>query len=524
MTLAGPPLSRSVDLSRLLEQGLGQEPDAIAISSMNDSLSWRELERQSQNLASNYSDIGLGRGDRIVSLLPNRLQVVVHYLACLRAGFVAVPLNYRYLAHDIDYAIGLTSPRLMVAHAERADDIAQCSGIAGLELGGLSVGGRLPGFSAFEPLTERAAAAAAPDRPGPDDPAVVFFTSGSTGRPKGVTHTQRSLSHIVSSLGAAYQITEKDTILPVSSFSHMLAQVMSYAALAVGGSAVVAKDIDAGAVMPLMRHHQPTVIAMMPYALTEMVYASQDSDPAFRNLRMCDCGGDKVATDLQKKFQEVSGVELSEGYGETEAGIVIHNPPAGAIVHGSVGLAMPGNEFSIRDAKGNDLGAGEEGVLWIRSPSVMSGYFGEPAATAKVMEDGWLNTGDLLRFDDRGYFWFRGRQKQIIIHDGSNISPQEVENVLLENDAIEAAAVVGVPDTLHGQNIRAYVVLKPGTKKLPAAQILKMARDRIGYKAPEEIVAVKALPESAAGKIDRVALAKMAAADVSPSRAPSHTA
>jgi len=521
MTLIGPPLNRSVDLSRLLERGLGQAPDAIAVSTMNDGLSWRALETQSQNLASNYVNLGLRRGDRIVSLLPNRLQVLVHYLACLRAGFVAVPLNYRYLAHDIDHAIGLTAPRLMVAHAERADDVSQCAGVAKLDLGGLSVGGELPGFGAFEPLTERAAAVASPGRPEPQDPAVVFFTSGSTGQPKGVTHTHRSLGHIVSSLGAAYRITGKDIILPVSSFSHMLAQIMSYAALAVGGSAVVAKDISAGAVMPLMRHHQPTVIAMMPYALTEMVYASHDDDPAFQNLRMCDCGGDKVATDLQKKFQEVSGVELSEGYGETEAGIVIHNPPDGAIVHGSVGLAMPGNEFSIRDASGKELGAGEEGILWIRSPSVMSGYFGEPAATAEVIKDGWLDTGDLLRFDDQRYFWFCGRKKQIIIHDGSNISPQEVENVLLENDAIEAAAVVGVPDTLHGQNVRAYVVLKPGIKKLPAAEILKRARDRIGYKAPEEIFAIKELPENAAGKIDRIALAKMAAADVSPTHAAS---
>lgn len=518
MTITGPTLDRTVDLSRLLEPGLAQKPDAIAISAMNDSLSWRGLEAQSQNLASSYADLGLRRGDRIVSLLPNRLQVLVHYLACLRSGLVAVPLNYRYLAQDIDYAIGLTEPRLMVAHAERADDISRCAGVADLELGGLSVDGDLPGFGAFQPLTERAAATVPPDRPGPDDPAVVFFTSGSTGRPKGVTHTQASLGHIVSSLGATYQLTEKDTILPIASLSHMLAQIMSYAALAVGGSAVVAKDISVGAVMPLMRHHQPTVLAMMPYALTEVVYASEDSDPAFQNLRMCDCGGDKVATDLQKKFQEVSGVELAEGYGLTEAGIVTHNRPEGPIVHGSVGPAMPGNEFAVRDPNGEDLPAGEEGVLWIRSPSVMSGYFGDPVATAEVIKDGWLNTGDLLRFDDQGYFWFCGRKKQIIIHDGSNISPQEVENVLLQHDAIEAAAVVGIPDTLHGQNIRAYVVLKPGIGQLPAAEILGMARDRIGYKAPEEIVAIGRLPENAAGKIDRVALAKLASADVSPSR------
>lgn len=518
MTLAGPTLDRSVDLSRLLEKGLRETPDAIAVSSMSEEVTWRELDAQSHNVASNYLSLGLRRGDRIVSLLPNRILLLVHYLACLRAGFVAVPLNYRYLARDIDYAIGLSKPRLMIAHKERADDIAQCTSVADLELGGLCVDGKLPGFDAFEPLMESGAIVASPARPGPEDPAVIFFTSGSTGRPKGVTHTQRSLGHIVCSLGAGYRMAKTDTVLPVSSFSHMLAQIMSYAALAAGGRAVVADDIGVDAVMRLMRRHQPTVIAMMPYAMTGIVYASQQSDAAFAKLRMCDCGGDKVATDLQARFQELSGVELAEGYGLTEVGIVTHNPPDGAIVHGSVGPAMPGSEFSVRNAQGEELGKGEEGILWIRSPSVMSGYFGQPDETAAAIEEGWLNTGDLLRFDDKGYFWFCGRKKQIIVHDGSNIAPQEVEDVLLENDAIEAAAVVGVPDTLHGQNIRAYVVLKPGMDDLPAADILKAARDRIGYKAPEEIIAVDQLPENAAGKIDRVALARMAADDVSPSR------
>ena len=140
----------------------------------------------------------------------------------------------------------------------------------------------------------------------------------------------------------------------------------------------------------------------------------------------------------------------------------------------------------------------------------MIGYWGDPAATAETVVDGWLDTGDVMSADEDGYLWFHGRQKQIIIHDGSNICPQEIEQALLEHGDIDAAGVVGVHHLVHGENVRAYVTVKPGATRPTAQALIDFARARVGYKAPEEIVFLDAMPLNATGKLDRMALKEMA--------------
>ena len=146
----------------------------------------------------------------------------------------------------------------------------------------------------------------------------------------------------------------------------------------------------------------------------------------------------------------------------------------------------------------------------------MIGYWARPDATAETLVDGWLDTGDLVAADSDGYLWFRGRKKQIIIHDGSNISPQEVEESLLDHPAVEAAGVIGIHDLLHGENVRAYITLKPGVSPPTVAELIKFSRDRVGYKAPSEIIVLKEMPVNATGKFDRVALKNLAEAALTP--------
>ncbi len=154
---------------------------------------------------------------------------------------------------------------------------------------------------------------------------------------------------------------------------------------------------------------------------------------------------------------------------------------------------------------------GAEGRLWIRSAANMIGYWNRPDATAETIVDGWLDTGDVVAADEEGYLWFRGRQKQIIVHDGSNITPQEIEESLLEHPAVASAGVIGIHNLLHGENVRAYVELKPGVAPPTAAELIKFSRASVGYKAPEEIVFLDAMPLNATGKVDRVALKRLAA-------------
>jgi acyl-coenzyme A synthetase/AMP-(fatty) acid ligase len=204
---------------------------------------------------------------------------------------------------------------------------------------------------------------------------------------------------------------------------------------------------------------------------------------------------------------------VSEGYGMTEIGLAALNPPMGVDKLGSIGVPSPGFAFSIRDEQGCETRAGEQGRLWVRTPTQSPGYWNDPQASAEVVRDGWFDTGDVMKVDDDGYVWFCGRQKQIIVHDGSNISPQEVEDALLQHPAVESAGVVGVHDLMHGENVRAYVELKPDMPRPKTGDLIQFARARVGYKAPEEIVVLDAMPLNPTGKVDRAALKKVAAGD-----------
>ncbi|MGB6428911.1 MAG: AMP-binding protein, partial [Methyloceanibacter sp.] len=203
----------------------------------------------------------------------------------------------------------------------------------------------------------------------------------------------------------------------------------------------------------------------------------------------------------------------SEGYGLTETGLAARNPPSGLDKLGSIGLPSPGFTFSLRDGQGQQAADGKEGRVWLKTATEMLGYWNDPQATAEVNRDGWFDTGDVMKADQDGYLWFCGRQKQIIVHDGSNISPQEVEDALLDHPAVESAGVVGVHDLMHGENVRAYVTLKPGAKRPKAAALIEFARAHVGYKAPEEIVFLDAMPLNPTGKVDRAALKALAAGD-----------
>ncbi|MEM6762577.1 MAG: AMP-binding protein, partial [Pseudomonadota bacterium] len=215
--------------------------------------------------------------------------------------------------------------------------------------------------------------------------------------------------------------------------------------------------------------------------------------------------------ELEDRFEELTGLRLSELYGMTEALDIAITPSGGPNKKGSAGPLGPGVEASVRDADGTELGPGEEGRLWVRYAGNTIGYWRRPNATNEVLVDGWLDTGDVVRFDDDGYLWFRGRRKQIIVHDGSNIAPQEVEAALVAHPAVARAGVVGVDDVRHGENVWAFVTFHPDTATPTQDDLIAFARERVGYKAPDVIIALDTMPVTAVGKTDRTTLKRIAA-------------
>ena len=508
MPLEGRSLNAPVDLRDLLLVGLHAEPDAVAVVSATDAMTWRELEDASDRLARNYVALGLQAGDRIASLLPNRILLLVHYLACFRAGYVTTPLNYRYAPREIDHALEVSGARAIVAHAERGDDL-HASALSG---GLLQIG--LEGALGDGPTLEQLVA----DDPGPirltppdiGAPAAIFFTSGSTGPAKGVTHSLDSLGWMAASAVDGFELTADDTFLPGSSMSHVGSFLWALASFSVGAHVVVARTFDAGEILPLLRAHGPTILAMIPAALTALVRDHDVTADDFASLRLARAGADKVSLELEHEFQALSGLLIDEGYGMTEVGLATLNPPRGPIKKGSIGRPVGGFAVCVRDEARCECANDTVGRVWIRTRSQTIGYWDNPEATAEILRDGWLDSGDLARADEDGYLWFFGRKKQIIVHDGSNISPGEVEEALAEHPAVQLVGVVGIHDEVHGENVRAYVTIKEDTDRPTSQELIEFARERIAYKAPEEVVFLDEMPVNPTGKLDRVSLKAMA--------------
>jgi long-chain acyl-CoA synthetase len=512
-------------LNDLLRPGLDAGPDEVAVVSAQRSLTWNELDQVASALAGGYRGMGLEPGDRIASLMPNRIDLLIHYLACFRAGLIATPLNYRYTAREIDHALEVSDARVILAHVERAEDIAASELVSGLELGTIAYRDAEPQHGGndepadaghgwrheFANLLDHEPIDIGAEEPDPDAPAVIFFTSGSTGPAKGVTHTRHTLRWMIASAASAFDLDSDDVFLPGSSMSHIGSFLWALAMFSVGGKVVVARSTDAHELLPLLREHEPTILAMIPAALSALIHDHDLRHGDFASLRMCRAGADKVSTELLHEFAAEAGFPIVEGYGMTEVGLATLNPPAGEIRQGSIGQPIGGFSISLRNDDGEPIeAAGEVGRIWIRTRSRMAGYWQAPDATDEVVIDDWLDSGDLARADEDGYLWFFGRKKQVIVHDGSNISPYEVEGALVEHPAIALAGAVGVHDEVHGENVRAYVTLEEGAEAPSRADLIVFCRDRIGYKAPDEILFLDEMPLNPTGKIDRNGLKKMA--------------
>lgn len=516
MPFSGAPAHEPIRLGHLLDRGLARDPDAPALTSTAMQWTWRELDDATRRLAGNLLALGLKPGDRVASLMPNRIVLFVHYLACLRAGLVLTPLNYRYAVSDIDHALAVSKASILLHHRERQRDIDASEQAAGLPLGAViydEPGAPSPAKAlSFAALLDEGAPLHDLPEPDPDALAFILFTSGSTGKPKGVTHTHRSFGYLLASGAQSFEMGPDDIILPGISISGMAGIGYSMSVLGAGGRVDVARTYVDDELLTLLRDTRPSIIVMLPAFLDRLINEQDARPDDFRSLRMIICGGDKVSPILETAVREIAGLDITTNYGMTEIGFAT-SPLPGARRPGSIGKPLAGFTLSIRDDAGNEVPANTSGRLWVSAKSTMAGYWDNPRATAETIVDGWLDTGDVVSVDDDGFLWFVGRQQQIIVHDHANISPQEVEEALMAHDSVALAGVVGVNDPVHGENVRAYVMLAKGAARPTMQALIDFARARVGYKAPEDVIVLDEMPFNATGKVDRHLLKEMAARD-----------
>jgi long-chain acyl-CoA synthetase len=279
--------------------------------------------------------------------------------------------------------------------------------------------------------------------------------------------------------------------------------------IALGATVVLMPAFEPAKALDLIERWRCTDILILPAMLRFMVEEQERKPRDVSSVCLCLAGGDTVPVTLQQKFSSLFPVSVRELFGMTET-VPITCIREGAPRTGSVGPAMEAVDARVADLAGNPLGDGQVGELQVQSPANCVGYWDDPVATANTFTDGWLRTGDLVRRDSDGYFWFEGRVKQIIVRGGSNISPQEVEEPLYHHPAVLEAGVIGMPDPMHGEKVIAFVALREGFQ-VTEQELRDFVRSRIAdYKTPERILFLPALPKGLTGKVQRRELKDLA--------------
>ncbi len=404
-----------MNLGELLRARATSAPDDTALFCGDRTLSFAQLDASTDDLAAWLRSEGLVPGDRLAMLWPNAIEVVQLYFAAFKAGLIAVPINLRLKPVEIAWIVENSGAALCFSHPALADAVRTT---------GIRVLTELPAC----------AAAASTGPPVPDEaPALILYTSGSTGRPKGAVHTHRSLLVTGELCTQDFEETFRDVAKPrglvMTPLMHASGLYVLLASIRLGEPCVLLPTFDPAATLDALERYRCTITlalpAMMQFILEEQVRRPRDVSC----LRVIFAGGDSVPVALQERVREVMGVTMIEGLAQTETGPSIVNPVKAPKL-GSLGVVDRGVEVRIVDWAGNAAADGEAGELLVRSAAVCSGYWNNPSATAESLRDGWFSTGDLVSRDPDGYYWFRGRLKEIIIRGGSNISPQEVEEAL----------------------------------------------------------------------------------------------
>jgi len=504
-------------LGDVLRTTAARVPDQRALVFATEALTYRELDRQSDRIAASLHRAGIGHGDRIGLLFGNRPELILCYFACFKLGAIAVPLNHHYKGPEIAYAVGHAGAWALVVEAALFPEVMRVRPQLRTVQACYLVGeGAFADVLPFEELLT----ASDQGPPAPSitarDPAVIMYTSGTTAKPKGVTHTHFSLWHTIVNQAATRRLGAGEISLVSLSVCHIAAfagQVLT--TIHVGGTIVLLPVFEPEGLLDAIGTHEATTLQLLPAQLWDLVEHALAGGCEFGSLRCCIAGGDRVPPELQERFRDLSGLQVTETCGMTESFSYAMNPPFGAKRIGSVGLPVHATRLRLIDEQGEDVPRGQIGEILVKTDATMAGYWDDPEHTAKTLQDGWLHTGDLARVDDAGYYWFEGRRKEMIIHGGANISPLEVEDVLYQHPAVGEACVVGVPDRRLGEIVRAYVALRHDAAPGVTADELKqfVAHHIAAYKVPERIEVLAQLPLNAVGKVDRHELQERAIAE-----------
>jgi long-chain acyl-CoA synthetase len=521
----------NITLSEALKQSAKNFPNNPAIIYFGRRISYRELDEMVDRFAAGLQDLGVKKGDRVGIQLPNIPQFVVAFYGALRAGAICVACSPLYKARELEHQLNdagaetlvvmdtlypivqeirersklrnviATSPRDYLPPLLRT--LSPLKGVKSY---------KCPGAIDFLSIMKHEPNPK-PVLVKPDELALLQYTGGTTGVPKGAMITHRNL--IVNAAQCEVELPMRrgiDVNVTALPLFHIFGMTCAMNAPVLTGTTMlmIPDPRDPKGILNTISKYKATTFCSVPTMYIALINTPDIKKYDLSTVRACMSGAAPLPVEVQKKFEQLTGGRLVEGYGLTESSPVSHVNPLDDPKKnrpGSIGIPVPDTEAKIVDLETGtkDLKPNEVGELVIKGPQVMQGYWNQPDETKNTLRGGWLYTGDIAKMDEDGYFYIVDRKKDMIDVSGLKVWPREVEEVLYEHPAVNEAAVVGVADAYRGETVKAYVTLKPGYQgKVTEEDIIKFCREKIAtYKAPRSVEFRDSLPKTLVGKILR---------------------
>jgi len=501
-----------------------------------------EINHNANLLGNALKGLGINKGDRVAIQMPNNPLVFFAFPAIYKMGAVVVPLNpllrpdqAAYIYRDCGAKTILTSSDFVGRVLEAQKQTPNLQHVI------LTDRDNAPGTISYRNIMSNSSDELTIEQTDNDAVAALIYTAGTTGPPKGVMHTHYSL-HMNALSFYEYILVHRSMTLQLNSrtlnpktlqfnevtqrvsgvnremvslavlpLSHSYGIAFSNTGNFVGGKTIVLKWWNVEEALKAIQTFRVTQMAAVPTMYIQMLEFPELDKYDLSSLEDCQSGAAPLPMEVALRWKEKVGVDIREGWGLTESGAITTGQPADLTPkYGSIGKCLlKCNTIKVFDEKGQELPPGQQGEIAIKGPTVMKGYWNLPEETAKAIKDGWLYTGDIGYMDKDGYFYITGRKKDIIIRGGENVSPTEVEEIILQHPAVAEAGVVGIPDAVYGEEIKAFVVIKPG-KHVNEEELIAFCKDRLPtFKLPKKVQFTESLPKNLLGKVLRAELRKL---------------